>query len=186
MLRVVIDTSTLVSYVLGKSVLLSRLIDAWRSGRFVLVTSPATRAELAQVLARPGIRSRTLVPLEEMVVGLERFSEIVPGILSASGVCRDPKDDKFVACAVEGNVHYLVSSDADLLALRWHREIAIVNPGQFLLAMEIHSLSPDQIFRRHDRIVLERILANMPLQPDAAKKVRNALALHDENVRGGA
>lgn len=185
MLRVVIDTSTLVSYVLSKSALLSRLIDAWRSGQFVLVTSPATRAELAQVLARPGIRSRTLVPLDELVAGLERFSRTVPGILSTTGVCRDPKDDKFVACAVEGNVDYLVSSDADLLALRWHREIAMVNPGQFLLALEMHSLSPDQIFRRHDRMVLERILANVPLQPDAAHKVRTALALHDGKGQGG-
>lgn len=177
MLRVVIDTSTWVSYALTKSTLLSRLVDSWRSGQFVLITSPATLTELAQVLNRPVIKRRAIVALDEMVAGLDRFAETAPGILGLSGASRDPKDDKFIACALEGQAHYLVSSDTDLLDMRWYQETAIVNPGQFLLALEIHSLSPSEISKRHAPMVLERILAHVPLQPVAAQRARDALAL---------
>lgn len=177
MLRVVIDTSTLVSYVLTKSPLLSRLIDSWHLGAYTLVTSPETRAELAQVLDRPVLRRRAKVSLEEMTAGFERYAETVPGLVSLSGACRDPKDDKFLACAFEARAHYLVSSDGDLLDLRWYRDTAIVNPGQFLLALDLSSLQPSMISRRYQRAVLERVLANIPLQPDTVQRVNEALLL---------
>lgn len=177
MLRVVIDTSTLVSYVLTQSPLLSRLIDSWHVGSYTLVTSPETRAELAQVLDRPVIRKRAKVPLGEFTTGLERYAETVPGLVDLSGACRDPKDDKFVACAFEARAHYLVSSDGDLLDLRWYHDTAIVNPGQFLLVLDLSSLQPSMISRRYQRAVLERILANIPMQLDTAQRVTEALLL---------
>jgi putative PIN family toxin of toxin-antitoxin system len=177
MLRVVIDTSTFVSYVLTKSPLLSRLIDAWHVGAYTLVTSPETRAELAQVLDRPMLKKRAKVSLDELTTGFERYAETVPGLVSLSGACPDPKDDKFLACAFEARAHYLVSSDGDLLDLRWHRNTAIVNPGQFLLALDLSSLQPSMISRRYQSAVLERVLANIPMQPDTAQRVNDALLL---------
>ena len=137
MLRVIIDTSSLVSTVLTRGELMRRVVAHWRSGTFTVLSSPATRAELAVVLARPSIRELAAAPLDELVRGLERFSEHVPGALDLAGACRAPKDGKFLACAVEGGAHYLVSSDRDLLELRHCRGVAIVNPGQFLLALEL-------------------------------------------------
>ena len=119
MLRVVIDTSSLVSFVLTQGEIMSRVVAQWRAGAFVLLSSPATRAELAGVLTRPAIQQLAVAPLDELVHGLERFSEHVPGKLDLSGACRDPKDDKFLACAVEGHAHYVVSSDRDLLDMRY-------------------------------------------------------------------
>jgi len=142
-LRVVIDTSCLVSYVLTQGDLMSRGVAHWRAGTFVVLSSPATRAELAGVLARPAIQRLAVAPLDELVRGLERFSEHVPGALNLSGVCRDPKDDKFLACAAEGGAQHLVSSDRDLLDLCHYRDVAIVNPGQLLLALELHPMDVD-------------------------------------------
>ncbi|MBS1251834.1 MAG: hypothetical protein MAG451_00868 [Anaerolineales bacterium] len=139
MLRVVIDTSSLVSYVLTQGELMSRVVAQWRAGNYVLLSSPATRAEVAAVVTRPSIRQLAVALLDDLITGLERFSEHVPGNLDVAGACRDPKDDKFLACAVEGNAHYLVSSDNDLLDMRHFRDVAIVNPGQFLLALELYS-----------------------------------------------
>jgi hypothetical protein len=68
------------------------------------------------------------------------YSWYVPGELCLTGACRDSKDDKFLTCAVEGDAHYLLSSDKDLLSMRFYRGMAIVNPGQFLLALELHAL----------------------------------------------
>ncbi|MBC8248193.1 MAG: putative toxin-antitoxin system toxin component, PIN family [Anaerolineales bacterium] len=177
MLRVVVDTSSLVSYVLTRGELMRRVVAYWRAGTFTLLSSPATRAELADVLARPAIRQLAVAPLDELVRGLERFSEHVPGLLGLSGACRDPKDDKFLACAVEGGAHYLVSSDDDLLDMRRYQDVAIVNPGQFVLAMELHPMEAREMAARFGRDVLADIQATVPLEPETAARVAEALTI---------
>lgn len=178
MLRAVIDTSTLVSYALTKSALLGRLVDSWRSGVFVVLSSPDTRDELTRVLQRPSIQQRVAVSLDPLIAGFERYTENVPGLVSLSGACRDPKDDKFLACAVKGRgAQYLVSSDADLLDMRRYDSVAIVNPGQFVLVLELYDQPPEVLSRRHNRAVLENILAYVSLDPDTAQCIKEALAL---------
>ena len=71
MLRIVIDTSSLVSYVLTQGELMRRVVAHWRAGTFMLLSSPATRAELADVLARPSIRQLATAPLDKLVQGDE-------------------------------------------------------------------------------------------------------------------
>ena len=173
----VVDTSSLVSYVLTRGELMRRVVAHWRAGTFTLLSSPATRAELAGVLARPSIQRLATAPLDELVRGLERFSEHVPGFLDLSGACRDPKDDRFLACAVEGKAHYLVSSDRDLLDMRYYRDVAIVNPGQFLLALELYPMSVEALAARFDRDVLVDIQATVPLEPGTAARVKKALTV---------
>lgn len=59
------------------------------------------------------------------------------GALVLTGVCRDPKDDKFLACAIEGEADYLVSGDQDLLAIGSYQGIQIVKPAQFLNILQV-------------------------------------------------
>ena len=47
-------------------------------------------------------------------------------------VCRDPDDDKFISCAVDGKCIYIVSGDKDLLSLGRHENVEIVTIAQFL------------------------------------------------------
>ena len=185
MLRVVIDTSSLVSYALTQGELMRRVVAHWRADAFTLLSSPATRAELADVLARPAIQQLATAPLDELVRGLERFSEHVPGVLDLSGACRDPKacgersrtNDKFLACAIEGRAHYLVSSDRDLLDMHRYQSVAIVNPGQFLLALELYPMEARALATRFDRDVLADIQATVSLEPGTATQVAEALAM---------
>jgi len=174
MLRVVIDTSSLVSYVLTWGELMSRIVAHWRAGDFTLLSSPATRAELAGVLARPAIRQLATAPLDELVQGLERFSEHVPGALEISGACRDPKDDKFLACAV---------GDRDLLDMRRHRDVAIVNPGQFLLALELYPMEARALAAHFGHDVLANIQATVPLEPGTAARVAEAVVMLEGEER---
>ncbi len=181
MLRIVIDTSSLVSYVLTQGELMRRVVAHWRAGTFTLLSSPATRAELASVLAsvlaRPSIRQLATAPLDELARGSERFSEYVPGALDISGAGRDPKDDKFLAGAVEGQAHYLVSSDRDLLDMRRYRDVAIVSPGQFLLALELYPMEASALAARFGRDVLADIQDSVSLEPATAARVAEALAM---------
>ena len=177
MLRVVVDTSCLVSYVLTQGKLMSRVVAHWRAGTFTLLSSLATWAELAGVLARPSNRRFAAAPLNELTRGLERFSKHVPGVLDLPGACRDPKADKFLACAVEGGAHYLVSSDRDLLDMRHYRDVAIVNPGQFLLVLELYPMEPEAMVIRFGCDALADIRASVPMEPETATRVEEALAM---------
>lgn len=46
--------------------------------------------------------------------------------------CRDPKDDKFLELAVNGNANIIVSGDKDLQVLHPFRNIPILSPREFL------------------------------------------------------
>jgi hypothetical protein len=59
-------------------------------------------------------------------------AEVVGGDLRLPGVSRDPKDNPLVACATEGAADYLVSGDADLLALGKHENTTMVSPREFV------------------------------------------------------
>lgn len=56
--------------------------------------------------------------------------------MALPGASRDPKDDKFLACAVEGGADYIVSGDGDLLTLENFRGVAIVRPADFVRLVE--------------------------------------------------
>lgn len=46
-------------------------------------------------------------------------------------VCRDPDDNKFIECALEGKCIYIVSGDADLLDLQSYADVEIVTVTEF-------------------------------------------------------
>ena len=46
-------------------------------------------------------------------------------------VCRDPDDDKFIACAVDAKALYIISGDKDLLDIREYQDIEIITAADF-------------------------------------------------------
>jgi len=46
-------------------------------------------------------------------------------------VCRDPDDDKILACAQQVNADYIVTGDEDLLVIKRYGAIQIVTPREF-------------------------------------------------------
>ena len=177
MLRVVLDTSSLVSYVLTRGEIMWRVITHWRASHYVFLSSPQTRAELEAVLARPQIRRLATAQLDDLVQGIERYTWHVPGTLDLGGACRDPKDDKFLACAVEGRAHYLVSSDNDLPHMRSFQGVVIHNPGQFLLALELSMLDANAMAQRFDGGTLADIQETLLLELETASRLAAAVEL---------
>lgn len=57
--------------------------------------------------------------------------EIIP-TSSRVEICRDPDDDKFIACAIDGHCHYVVSGDKDLLSLKRYGDVKIFTVADFL------------------------------------------------------
>lgn len=176
MLRVVIDTSSLISYLLTRGDIMRRVVAAWLAGRFVAYFTPATREELEKVLSRASIARAAAMPPDELLSAVDSYGVLVPGVVTMAGVCRDPKDDILLACAVEAKAAYLINSDRDLLDMRRNGTLSIVNPGEFLLALDLYELPVDALSHRFTKPALEEILAKVPLDPKATNKLRQALA----------
>jgi uncharacterized protein len=129
--RAVFDTNVTVSAALLSSSVSRQALDRARaSGR--LLISNATFEELYDVLSRP--RFDKYVAEEERIEFLTALIEAaeVIGVTEIIKQCRDPKDDKFLELAVNGQANVIVSGDKDLLVLNPFRGIPILTPRDFL------------------------------------------------------
>jgi len=89
-------------------------------------SSVIRRRKFARILAR----SRT--DLERTLRELRLLAEIVEPFTPAPSVSRDPADDAVLATAVMARSDLIVSGDDDLLSLRIHEGIPIVDPAAAL------------------------------------------------------
>jgi putative PIN family toxin of toxin-antitoxin system len=71
--------------------------------------------------------------VEEEILPYFEVVEIGKGV---KGVCRDPEDHKFIACAVCGSADFLVTGDKDLLDLKPSKAVRIIRPSDFLKIFE--------------------------------------------------
>lgn len=131
-LRVVLDTNLLVSYLLTQGKTISRIIDYWEQGDIIVLVSPLIVEELAEVIVRPRLSQHMKADPEALINLIATEAEYTSGELALPGTSRDPKDDKFLACAVEGKADYLVTGDADLLNLGSIQGIPIVRAFDFV------------------------------------------------------
>lgn len=129
--RVVFDTNVVISALLLKNSVARQAFDkATRSSK--LLISRATVEELNDVLRRKSFER--YVTEEERMEFLSAFvmDGVLVEIVERVTACRDPKDDKFLELAVNGNATCLVSGDEDLPALHPFRGIEIMTPRRFL------------------------------------------------------
>ncbi len=136
MRRAVLDVNVVVSGILVPHGHPAQILQAWRDGRFLLITSEAIIQEVKEVLNRPRIRKKYhhLTPriIGRLVNLLWHHSVLVPGKLKLRVVKRDPDDDKVIIAAVEGKAEYIVAGDADLTDLKSYHGIKIVKPADFM------------------------------------------------------
>jgi putative PIN family toxin of toxin-antitoxin system len=134
MIRVVIDTNVFISATFLPHSKPAKIINWIRGGKVVWVTSLEILEEITRVLLSPRVKKRhglTAQQITKVLEGLIQGAEITPGTLRATA-SRDPADNKFLACAVEGQADYLVSGDKDLTDLKSYQDIPIVSPAAFL------------------------------------------------------
>ena len=140
MIRAVLDTNLLVSYLLTHRPPISTLIDEHLAQeRFSLVTAAILLEELDRGLRLRYPRLQRYYSEEtrtRYIALIAALSEVVELPESVPSICRDPDDDWVIACAVIGEADYIVSGDRDLLSLERVGEIPILSAAQFLAALE--------------------------------------------------
>lgn len=134
MMRLVIDTSVLMRYLIKPSAAIKELIEVrWLGDQVEMMTAPELMEELEGVLRRDYIQA--LIRPEEgqvLVDAIEQKADILPALGDAPSFTRDPKDDKFIACALAGSAEYLVTEDKDMLVLESVADVRIVTPYGFV------------------------------------------------------
>ena len=142
-IRVVLDTNVLVWALLFEGSLAS-LVEGWKQGRFIPIFSPATFQEFKAVLTYPKFelsKGEIAALLEEEVLPFFEVAEVQE---ETKGVCRDPKDDKFISCALAGSADWIISGDLDLLALKKFGSLRILKPSDFLQRLgKLHLIRDD-------------------------------------------
>jgi uncharacterized protein len=127
--RVVFDTNVLIAAFLTEGVC-SKLLVRARRREFELYLSEDIILEFERNLRKKFSFSPSEIKDARGVL-LEASVKIVPKVSSVVPVCRDPEDDKILACAKETDADYLVTGDQDLLLIDPYGRTRMVTPRNF-------------------------------------------------------
>ena len=131
----VVDTNVFVSGLLKGGTTLPVLLT-FRRGLLQLVTSGPLLDELFEVLSREKFRSffdrSEIIELRLLIEQKANIVEIEKKVV----LCRDPKDDIVLECAVAAEADFIVTNDEDLLVLGEIGKTKIVSSLSFLDLIE--------------------------------------------------
>lgn len=131
--RVVLDTNVWLSAILWRGAAYKLRLHA-ESNDFQVVTSMPILHELVRVL-----RFHFNLPDDLAYfwwLSLINLCDVIPIHSNLNVIERDPDDNKFIQCAVDGQCDYIISRDRDLLDLKRFEEIDIITVAQFLDYLE--------------------------------------------------
>lgn len=132
-MKIVVDTNVIASAIFfgGNPYQLLRHIT---EDKVDVVASKEIVDEYEEIVLRliqkyPSIRTK--IPIHDLVAKFE-----IIRVTSDIHVSRDPDDDKFLSCAVDGKCVYIVSGDSDLLSIGNYGDIEILTVTDFLSRIE--------------------------------------------------
>jgi putative PIN family toxin of toxin-antitoxin system len=129
-MRLVLDTNVLVSAILSPASISAKILN-WGEDNGVILYSTATLTEVLSVLGRSKfskyIDHDDIDGLSIRIKTVWLFVEI----LNQVQLCRDPKDDKFIDLALNGEASHLITGDSDLLVLNPIQNTLVIKPRTF-------------------------------------------------------
>jgi len=132
--RVILDTNILISYNLKPNATITQVVRK-AFDHCTILLSQDTFDELRNVIERFVKRKYVMVgEASEFLGALVEVAQWVK-ILETVQACRDPKDDKFLELAVNGQAEYLITGDKDLLELSPFKHIKILTAKDFIDAL---------------------------------------------------
>ncbi len=128
--RIAIDTNLWVSHVFNQ--FKSHLNLILENEDVEIVTSPELTLEIFEVLNRTKFQSRIPPPVIETFRELYKQSVLSVETVTKVSDCRDPKDNHLLALAINGDLDYLLTGDADLLVLDPYGKTRILKIAEYV------------------------------------------------------
>ncbi|MCD3234814.1 putative toxin-antitoxin system toxin component, PIN family (plasmid) [Clostridium botulinum] len=146
-MKVVVDTNIFIGAFFENNKDCQLLLRKEHNGEFKLIMSNAMQEELLRIIEqsikRYEINSSDLIPIFKMIARfLLRTEKVEP--TQKFMKCKDPMDNMFFECAIEGNANYIISKDAHIHALKDENgilknnnkgSIRIMYPDEFIMEL---------------------------------------------------
>jgi len=129
-MRIVIDANVLVSGIFWGGYP-HRVLELWAHDRVEVVVSQGILAEYERVICQLGHKEKLSHLAQQWLMFIGQYG-VVATVRTPVKICRDPEDDKYLSCAVDGDADVIVSGDRDLLVLKDFIGIPILTPRQFI------------------------------------------------------
>jgi putative PIN family toxin of toxin-antitoxin system len=129
-MRIVLDANVLASGVFWAGYPF-RVLELWAHDRIQVLVSEAILHEYADLLHELG-RKEGKEHLGDSWVSFVFHHATLIDVRSHIAASRDPDDNKYLECAVDGSADFVVSGDGDLLSLELFDGIPIVKPRRFV------------------------------------------------------
>ncbi len=138
MIRIILDTNIIVSAIVSLHGPPRQILKAWHQQQFVLLTSAAIISEVARVLRYPHLQKTFQLSEADIQIAIDSLLNDANMLEDLYQVqrSRDPDDNIFLACALEGKADYLVSGDVHLLEIKYYHGTQIISPRQFLTILD--------------------------------------------------
>lgn len=137
-LQIVVDTNVFISASLAEHSISRKALFSIFDHNGTILLSQEVLEEIEEVLNRDKLNKFSL--LQDRILffrSLIREAEFI-NITSRISDCPDPKDNKFLELAVDGNAAYIISGDNDLLDMNPFKGIKIISPSDFLKEFKMH------------------------------------------------
>jgi len=115
--------------------ILKKIIDKIEKKEVVLILSKEILEEYYRVLQYDEIKEKIknkCLEIKQSVLKISTISEIIDVKSKITLIKDDPSDNKFIECAVDGKVDYIISKDNHLLKFKEYNRIKIITPEEFL------------------------------------------------------
>jgi len=133
LIKVVLDTNTVLSALLFNQTKLSQLRTLWQSGKITPLGSKASISELIRVLNYPKFKlssSEQQSFMDEYLPYIQTISNVEK--MADTSICRDINDVMFLELALAGKADNLITGDKDLLAVQQKFSFQIITPAAFI------------------------------------------------------
>jgi len=129
MIKAVLDSNIYISAILfgGRA---EEVKNLSREGKIEVAVSEAILTEVGDVLKRKFHWQDWQI--SQVIDDIREFSNLVFPEKTVSAILEDEADNRILECALAGNVHFIVSGDNHLLALKEYQGIKILSPAGFL------------------------------------------------------
>lgn len=130
-MRVVLDTNIFLSALLSERGPPATIVDAWRAGRFELVSSLDQINEFKRVARYPKLHPYLPRGAVGRVVNGLRTAEVLLKRVPGGATAPDPDDDYLIAMAIAAGAHFLVSGDRNVLSIQRIGPTRIISAQRF-------------------------------------------------------
>jgi len=133
--RIVVDANLFASALIKPGSNPGRILQLVKKNQVELVLSPPIIREIKRILLYPKIAKyhcKSAQQLDAYFEDILLFSLMVEGENIPDVIKADPTDNKYLACALEGEANYILSGDHHLLELSDYKGIPVVTASDFL------------------------------------------------------